>query len=67
MVHEISAWGKAEQYGCDMSLLEENLRKTPNQRIKAHQQALNTVVILRKAMEKKHARHGTAVRTFNKA
>ena len=67
MVNERSAWEAAAQYGCDMSLLEENLRKTPIQRIRLHQQALNTAVMLRNAMEKKHAGHGTAAGTFNNA
>jgi hypothetical protein len=59
MATETSAWAKAEEHGCDMSLIEDNLRKTPTQRIRTHQQALNTAVMLRKAMEKKHAKHGT--------
>ncbi len=67
MATEISAWKKAAQYGCDMSLLEDNLLKTPTQRIRMHQRALNTAAILRKAMEKKHARHGIAARALNKA
>jgi len=41
-----------------MSLLEDNLRKTPAERIKTHQRALNTATMLREAMEKQHARHG---------
>jgi hypothetical protein len=63
MANAQTAWEKAIEYGCDMSLLEENLRKTPTQRIRAHQRALNTAIMLRNAMEKKHAGHGTAAGT----
>ncbi|MCK5849470.1 MAG: hypothetical protein KAH23_01045 [Kiritimatiellae bacterium] len=49
-----SAWDMAAKYGCDMSLLEDNLRKTPAERIRTHQRALNTAIMLRKAMEKRH-------------
>ena len=31
--------------------------KTPSERIKAHQRALNTALMLRKAMKKKYAEH----------
>lgn len=67
MTITISAWERAEQYGCDMSLLADNMLKTPTQRIKAHQQALNTVTILRNALENKHARLGTAAGTSDPA
>jgi len=50
-----SAWEKASQNGCDMSLLEENLRLTPSERLLAHSRALQTVLILRNAVEKKYA------------
>lgn len=60
-----SAWKLAKEYGCDMSLIEDNLRKTPSERIKAHQRALNTVLILRKAMEKKYAGHGSTASAAN--
>lgn len=51
-----SAWKAAEEYGCDMSLIEVNLRKTPAQRILAHRRSLQTLTLLREAMEKRHAR-----------
>jgi hypothetical protein len=43
------AWRAAEEYGLDMSLVEESLRKTPWQRIQEHQSALETVLMLKKA------------------
>jgi hypothetical protein len=49
------AWKAAEDYGCDMSLIERNLKLTPAQRIRAHSQALNLAVMLRKAMERRRA------------
>jgi hypothetical protein len=48
-VHE-----KAEAYGIDVSLIRANLRLTPTQRLRRHDQSLATVKKLRAAMEKKH-------------
>jgi len=45
------AWAAAEAYGCDMSLLESNLRKVPAERIRAHSRALGAALALREAME----------------
>ena len=50
------AWNAAEKEGYDMSLVESNLRKTPYERIRVHSRALATAVMLRRAMEKRHAR-----------
>jgi len=50
------AWHAAEQFGCDMSLLEINLNRTPEERIRAHSRALATLTALREAMEKRNAR-----------
>lgn len=47
-VHE-----KAENYGIDISLIRANLRLTPTERLRRHNQSLATVQKLRKAMEKK--------------
>jgi hypothetical protein len=38
------AWRAACEYGFDMSLVEDSLNKTPEQRIEADQQALNMVL-----------------------
>ena len=51
---ECSAWERARQYGIDLSLLEINLTKTPLERIRQHQRALNAALALREAMEKRH-------------
>jgi hypothetical protein len=47
------AWRAAERFGCDMSLIECNLRKTVQQRIRAHTRALATAAALRQAMEQR--------------
>jgi hypothetical protein len=45
---------KAEAYGIDVSLIRANLRLTPTQRLRRHNQSLATLKKLRAAMEKKH-------------
>ena len=45
------AWTAAEEYGFDMSLVEENLRLTPAERIRFQWQLLELDESLRKAME----------------
>ncbi|MCK5675821.1 MAG: hypothetical protein KAH99_02270 [Verrucomicrobia bacterium] len=47
-VHE-----EAEAYGIDISLIRANLRLTPTQRLRRHDQILATQRKLRMAMEKK--------------
>ncbi len=39
----------ASEYGIDVSILKDNLKRTPAERIKRHQIALNTVEKLKKA------------------
>ena len=48
-----SGWQIAEESGVDMSLIEANLRLTPQERIRAHNRALNTANQLRDAMRKR--------------
>jgi len=38
------AWRAACEYGFDMSLVEDALRKTPEERLEEHQRALNLVL-----------------------
>lgn len=38
------AWRAACEYGFDMSLVEDSLQKTPEQRLDEHQRALNLVL-----------------------
>ncbi len=47
-----SAGKEAEAAGIDMSLLEANLRKTPSERIRAHDRALATALALREAVQR---------------
>ncbi len=48
-----SARAAAEAYGIDMSLLDENLSKTPEERIQQQSDAQNAIFELRKAMEER--------------
>ena len=49
------AWKAAEKEDYDMSLVESNLRRTPCERIRAHNRALATAVMLRQAMKERNA------------
>lgn len=44
---------EAEAYGIDISLIRANLRLTPTERLRRHDQTLTTIEKLRKAMDKK--------------
>ena len=48
------AWREACEYGFDMSLIEDALRKTPEERLDAHQHALDLALLLME-MGEKHA------------
>lgn len=50
------AWQMARAYGIDVSLLEDNLRLTPLERIRAHAHALNEALILQEAIRVQHGR-----------
>ena len=39
----------AEEYGCDLSLIENNLKKSVQERIRQHSRALATALALRQA------------------
>jgi len=41
------AWRAAWEYGFDMSLVEEALSKTPEERLQAHQQMLDMLLALK--------------------
>lgn len=45
------AWREACEYGFDMSLVEDSLRKTPEERLEEHQGALNLVLEIMAARE----------------
>ena len=45
-----TAWESARQAGFDMDLLEENLRLTPGERLRRHENAVVTAQRLRQAM-----------------
>ena len=45
------AWRAAVEYGFDMSLVEEALRMTPEQRLEQHQLALDMILELKETGE----------------
>jgi hypothetical protein len=46
------AWRAAAEYGFDMSLIEDALRMTPEQRLEQHQRALDLVLEVKEAGER---------------
>ena len=50
------AWRAASEYGFDMSLIEEALKRTPEERLEAHQRALDMILGLRETQEHHAAR-----------
>jgi len=64
-----SAWEAAAAQGIDMSLIEESLRKSPEERMREHAHALATVLALEAARDctvplspKPRTREGSVVR-----
>jgi hypothetical protein len=49
------AWRAACEYGFDMSLVEDALRMTPEQRLEEHQHALDLVLEIEAARERNAA------------
>jgi len=45
------AWRAASEYGFDMALIEDALSKTPEERLDAHQRALDMILELKEAAE----------------
>ena len=43
------AWRAAMEYGFDMSLIEESLKLTPEQRLAEHQQVINFLIELQES------------------
>jgi hypothetical protein len=50
------AWRAAMEYGFDMSLVEDALRLTPEQRLEQHQRALDLVLAVKEAGERDAAK-----------
>ena len=59
---EKDAWAVAEAYGCNMKLLEENLRRTPAERIAVHGAVLNLIEVLERCRKAVAARERQARR-----
>ncbi len=45
------AWRAAADYGFDMSLIEESLKQTPEQRLAEHQQVINFMIELQESVQ----------------
>jgi len=50
------AWRAAMKYGFDMSLIEDALRLTPEQRLEQHQRALDMILEVKEAGERHAAK-----------
>ena len=50
----MTAWENAAALGIDMSLIESSLRATPDQRLRWHDQALQTVEMIEQAVKGNH-------------
>ena len=50
------AWRAAAEYGFDMSLIEDALRLTPEQRLEQHQRALDLILEVKEAGERHAAK-----------
>lgn len=50
------AWRAAAEYGFDMSLVEDALRLTPEQRLEQHQRALDLILEVKEAGERHAAK-----------
>lgn len=50
------AWRAAVEYGFDMSLVEDALQMTPEQRLEQHQRALDSILELRETGERHAAK-----------
>ena len=50
------AWRAAAEYGFDMSLIEDALQLTPEQRLEQHQRALDLILEVKEAGERHAAK-----------
>lgn len=55
---DTAAWREVEAQGMDAKLLYDSWRMTPEERIREHASALNSMVSLREAFQKQHAEFG---------
>ena len=54
--HVKDAWAAAEAYGVDMNLLEISLRRTPLERIRANQDAVDLIEALQRANKRRNVK-----------
>ena len=55
---------RAVRYGIDLTLLKENLRRTPTERLENHRRALEAVEAIRKAARERRIRATVADSTY---
>ena len=63
---EKDAWAVAEAYGVNMKLLEDSLRRTPDERLAVHGAVLNLVEVLERCRKSVAARERRARRNSNR-
>ena len=66
MICEGKAWRKAEQFGFDMSIIRNNLRLSPHERVVEHQKALEFYLTLKEAGKRYYARLGKDLTDFDR-
>ena len=57
-VPDTEAWREVESLGMDVAMLYDSWRKTPEQRILEHADALNSVLSMRESFQKQYAEFG---------
>jgi hypothetical protein len=53
LVNELPAWARAKEYGIDVAMLLDNIKRSPEERIRRHSLALATYKKLHNAANKK--------------
>lgn len=57
-VPDTAAWREVEAQGMDVQMLYDSWRKTPEQRIRQHADALNSALSMRESFQKQYAEFG---------
>ena len=57
-VPDTAAWREIEAQGMDVKMLYDSWRKTPEERIREHADALNSALSMRESFQKQYAKFG---------
>ena len=57
-VPDTAAWREVEAQGMDVALLYDSWRKTPDERIREHALALNSILAMRESLQKQYGEFG---------